>query len=162
MYQKKKLNPVIIVLAVILICINLVALLSFAGRIFQNGGEETVNQLVLRYQYAINDGDVDAFMRLLPRSERVSEEKEYVKKNIEEYSGNNYLFELEDTIHKDYDAAGKDTVMLFIIDPMFSPLVFDSYELKLKVTDENENTYHTKMNVCKIGKKYYISDIFMY
>ena len=72
MKRSSSLNPVIIVIICILMAVKLFDLMSLYGRILPSGGKNSIDELVVGYQDAVNAGNSSDYLKLIPRSERTS------------------------------------------------------------------------------------------
>ncbi len=156
--KSKKLNPVVLILIILLLCTKTFLVVSMGGRVFQSGGKETPGALIADFEDAVNKGSVDDYMALLPRSERTKAERAYIKKHIEDYSGRDIEIEVVSTAESDQLDGMEQAVKLALLDPMFCPFITSTCLIKVDITDSGR-TYPTYINAVKINGKYYLDDI---
>lgn len=159
--KKKSLNPVIIILIVLLFGVKLFVIFSCCMRFVQPGGAADIGTLKWEYQKAVNDGDVDRYLALVPRSERNSLEKSCVSDKLKNLSGHNYQMELEDEEKKDSDRTGEIIGELLVLDPIGSPIVSKVYDAHIKVKDESGESNIITLEVLEINDRYFIHDVEM-
>ena len=157
MKKSKKLNPVAIVIIGILLAIRAFVVFGIFVRAFPSGGAESINDLVGKYQVALNDNDMEAYLKLLPPGERTNKEKEFLLMNFNKYSGNSYKMSVVE-----YEDCGKvntadAAVSLLALDPLFAPIVADSYYVTVRV--EDCDSYRINLIVYRCGNKYFLNDI---
>lgn len=158
MKKSGKLSPVILVIAGILLVFKIVDLFSLYSRVFQTGGQSSIEALVTDYQDAINDGDAAAYLKLVPKSERTSAEKKHIKEKIGDYSGKNYKMSVGASIEKEVNNTLSTTAKLFLLDPFGASLVNREYSVSVNI-ETDEGTYKEILYVLQINGKYYIDDV---
>ena len=158
MKRSSSLNPVIIVIICILMAVKLFDLMSLYGRILPSGGKKSIDELVIGYQDAVNAGNSSDYLKLIPRSERTSSEKSYIKEKILDYSGNNYKMSVTSTDSADKSSAYSGTAKLVLLDPLFSPIVEEKVNVKVLV-EYDKGSYYEMISVYHINGRYYIDDV---
>ena len=158
MKKSGKLSPVILVIAGILLVFKIVDLFSLYSRVFQTGGQSSIEALVTDYQDAINDGDAAAYLKLVPKSERTSAEKKHIKEKIGDYSGKNYKMIAGPSVEKEVNNTLSTTAKLFLLDPFGASLVNREYSVSVNI-ETDEGTYKEILYVLQINGKYYIDDV---
>ena len=158
MKKSGKLSPVILVIAGILLVFKIVDLFSLYSRVFQTGGQSSIEALVTDYQDAINDGDAAAYLKLVPKSERTSAEKKHIKEKIGDYSGKNCKMTVGASIEKEVNNTLSTTAKLFLLDPFGASLVNREYSVSVNIKTD-EGTYKEILYVLQINGKYYIDDV---
>ena len=155
--MKKKLNPVIVILALILICIKVVYVVFLFGHTIQPGGEESIDGLIKSYQDSVNSGDADAYLKLVPSCEKFFAEKAYIGSQINNYSGNDFKMQFLESKSVNARNILTDEIKLFKLSPMRAPLISDKLMVKVKVTDTEDSI--VTLQVYKIGNRYFLNDI---
>ena len=160
MKKGKKLNPVVLIFVCIVIAFKLLNLGFLYSKVIITGGETDINNLVAAYQHALNNEDVDEYMRLVPACERTREEKKYIRDHLKEYSGKDYNMVVVEKKQEGIERAGEESVQLFFMNPMFSPIVNEVYSVKVRVEDTDVRVFD--LDVYRCGKKYFINDVDVY
>lgn len=160
--KKNSLNPAIIILIIVLFCFQVLTIVSLIFRLVQPGGADTLSDLVSDYQTAVNNGDEDLYLSLVPRSETNSYEKEAVSEKLSKLKGNDYQIAERSHISKGSDVVGEVFGELFVLDPFGSPIPSDVIDLSLYVTDKDNNTSAASLTVLEINGKYFIHDLKLY
>ena len=157
MKSSKKVSPVIIVLASILIAIDIFFLIVYCIKLFPTGGSDSIDSLVTEYQYAINHGDETLYLSLIPGCQRTREEKEYIKQHLNEYTGKDYKMTVVESKSVGWNQAMRDSADLFLLNPILSPFITDSYYVNVRV--DEESSYRIMLVVYKCGGHYFINDV---
>ena len=158
MKDSSKLNPVVIVIICILMAIKLFDVVSLYGRIIPSGGKKSIDELVVSYQDAVNAGDASAYLKLVPGSERTSVEKKYIRENINDYAGNNYKMSVKASIPEEANRTISSAAKLFLMDPLFAPIVNEKVHVKILV-ESDKGSYYEVLTVYQINGRYYIDDV---
>lgn len=160
MNTNKKLNPLVLILAIFLVAFDGIALIFFYLKFIPFGGYDSQEELVTDFEKAVNKGDVDLYLELLHYSERTTSEKDYLEDNLESYSGKDYDFNLDRC-----ESMGKSDVLAedftrFIVHPFSSPVLSDYYMVKSKTTDSAGKVYNHYFYIYKVGNKYFLEDTY--
>jgi hypothetical protein len=131
-------------------------------KLVQPGGCREMNTLIMEYQTAVNNGDEDLYLSLVPRCERNSFEKEYVSDKLDDLSGHKYEMSVDNYYSLGPDATGEVMGSLFVLNPINSPIVTEVYDVDVKVEDEDGKVNTIELNVLYINKKYFINDVEFY
>ena len=155
--MKSRVHPVIIIISGIIICIDLVYIAFIYGHLIQFGGEKSVTSLVYSYKKAVNDGDSEAYLKLVPMCERTAGEKAHVKEVINNYSGNNYDMEYVESKVMESSTTARGIAKMFLINPFNSPYVSETRMITVRV--KGEDTRYLSLMVYKINGRYFIDDV---
>ena len=160
---KKKYTVQIISLIVFFLIVGATVLAIFMnwGPFKQKGGKASVNELFDAYIQAVNDRDVDAYMKLLMKAERMSDEKKAVKKMIAEFSEDQKDMTLVVGSSKDLGDAKKKAVSEKLNNMSMMPVRVDSVQevdATLKYGDEEK---HVKFTVIESCDSFFIDDVML-
>ena len=160
--NKKRLNPIIIILIVVLFCIQVLIIVSLCVRLIQPGGADSISSLVSDYQTAVNNADEDLYLSLVPKSEKNGLEREYVQEKLRAHYNKGYQISENGYTSLGSEEVGEVFGELLVLDPFGSPVPSDVIDLNILVTDQDNNTYTAKLTILEISDKYFIHDVTLY
>ena len=158
---KKKYTVQIVSIIVAFLVISLGVLTVFMnwGPFKQKGGKGSVNELFDAYIQAVNNRDVDAYMKLIPKAERIAEEKKAVKDMMSSFPSDQTSMSLVMGSSKDLGDGKKKAVSEKLNNMSMMPVRVDSVQevdATLKYGDEEK---HVKFTVIESGDNFFIDDV---
>lgn len=157
MNTSNKMNPFVLVLVIFLVAVNVINLFILGSKVIVFGGESSVESVVATYQTAINTGDADLYLSIVPAVEKSRSEKKYIKENIKDYAGKDYKIAIVDKTKQPSIDNAEDFAKLVMMDPFFFPIIKEKNILTVKVSGADEFT--TKLTVYRIGDRYFLDDV---
>ena len=149
----------IILAAFLLIALCVVSVFMNWGPFKQSGGRESVSDLMNDYVSALNSGDVDAYMKLIPKAERNDKEKSEVTKAMSklEYTGGDMTITVGAS--KSYSDSKKQLVKDKLNKLSAMPVRVDSVqEVNATISGEGYEQ-HVVFTVIESNGKFFIDDL---
>lgn len=157
---KSHLLQIIIVIGVfLLISLIVIAIFMNLGPFKQSGGKESVDELLNAYIEAVNKGDSDAIMELIPKCERTSNEEDELKKALGklEYQNGDMAIVLGSS--KNMSEADKKLTEDKLNSLSFLPVRVDSVQVIDATVTADGYEKHVKFNVIESGDRFFIDDV---
>ena len=157
--KKYTVQIISIVAAFLIISLGVLAVFMNWGPFKQKGGKASVNELFDAYIQAVNNRDVDAYMQLIPKAERISEEKKSVKSMMASFPEDLKNMTLVMGSSKDLGDGKKKAVSEKLNNMSTMPVRVNSVQevdATLKYGDEEK---HVKFTVIECGDNFFIDDV---
>ena len=157
--KKHTVQILIIVAAFLLISLGVVSVFMNWGPFKQSGGRETVSDLMNDYVSALNNQDVDAYLKLLPKGERTDKERSEVQKAMSKlaYTGGDMTITVGAS--KSYSDSKKTLVKDKLNKLSALPVRVDSVqEVNATITGEGYEQ-HIIFTVVESNGKFFIDDL---
>lgn len=149
----------IILAAFLLIALCVVSIFMNWGPFKQSGGRESVSDLMNDYISALNNSDVDAYLKLVPKAERNDKEKSEVQKAMSklEYTGGDMTITVGAS--KSYSDSKKQLVKDKLNKLSVMPVRVDSVqEVNATISGEGYEQ-HVVFTVIESNGKFFIDDL---
>ena len=149
----------IILAAFLLIALCVVSIFMNWGPFKQSGGRESVSDLMNDYISALNNSDVDAYLKLVPKAERNDKEKSEVQKAMSklEYTGGDMTITVGAS--KSYSDSKKQLVKDKLNKLSVMPVRVDSVqEVNATISGEGYEQ-HVIFTVIESNGKFFIDDL---
>ena len=157
--KKHTVQILIIVAAFLLISLGVVSVFMNWGPFKQSGGRESVSDLMNDYVSALNNQDVDAYLKLLPKGERTDKERSEVQKAMSKlaYTGGDMTITVGAS--KSYSDSKKTLVKDKLNKLSTLPVRVDSVqEVNATITGEGYEQ-HIIFTVVESNGKFFIDDL---